>query len=125
MNKVSHFELPADDITRARKFYSDVFGWASNEVPEMEYTMVQTGPTDEHGLTQEPGFVNGGMLQREEGLTAPIITIEVPDIDAAAEQVEANGGQVIISRQRVGDMGYSSYFKDTEGNTIGLWQNVA
>lgn len=125
MNKVSHFELPADDIARARKFYSDVFGWASNEVPEMDYTMVQTGPTDEQGLTQEPGFVNGGMLQREEGLTAPIITIEVPDIDAAAEQVEANGGQVIISRQRVGDMGYSSYFKDTEGNTIGLWQNVA
>ncbi len=125
MNKVSHFELPADDITRARRFYSDVFGWASNEDPEMQYTMVQTGPTDEQGVTQEPGFVNGGMRQRDAGITSPIITIEVPDIEAASEQLEANGGQIIISSQQVGELGFSAYFKDTEGNTIGLWQNAA
>ena len=33
MNKVQHFEIPADDISRAYKFYKDVFGWKEEEYP--------------------------------------------------------------------------------------------
>ncbi|HLM21427.1 MAG TPA: VOC family protein, partial [Propionibacteriaceae bacterium] len=27
MRKVVHFEIPADDVDRAKKFYGSVFGW--------------------------------------------------------------------------------------------------
>lgn len=123
MDKVIHFELPADDVSRARKFYGDVFGWNANEVPQMQYTLVQTAPSDEQGQPKELGSINGGMMKRTEPFGGPIITVGVDDIDEAARRIEANGGKVVLSKQQVGDMGFSAYFKDTEGNTIGLWQD--
>ena len=48
--RVVHFEVPYDDGERARAFYSDVFGWAIQYVPEFEYNLVQTGPTDDTGM---------------------------------------------------------------------------
>jgi hypothetical protein len=40
MDKVQHFEIPADDMVRAKKFYSSVFRWKIQDVPGMEYAMV-------------------------------------------------------------------------------------
>ena len=35
MDKVQHFEIPADDMARAKKFYGSVFGWRIQDVPGM------------------------------------------------------------------------------------------
>jgi uncharacterized protein len=51
------------------------------------------------------------------------VTISVADIDAALKNVEKLGGSQVGKKMPVGDMGWSAYFKDTEGNVIGLWQN--
>lgn len=125
MDKVIHFELPADDLPRARKFYNEVFGWISNEVPEVHYTMVQTGPSDEKGAPQEAGSINGGMMERNEAIGCPVITISVGEIEEATQRIQSHGGEILLSKTQVGDMGFSAYFKDTEGNTIGLWQDAA
>jgi predicted enzyme related to lactoylglutathione lyase len=122
--RVVHFEIPADDIDRAREFYSSAFGWNLSPVPEMDYTMVQSTPSDDTGMPKEPGSINGGMFKREEPLTAPVIVIDVDDIDKALETVGGLGGSMVIPRQPVGDMGFSAYFKDPEGNLIGLWQTA-
>jgi len=92
MDKVVHFEIPADDLERARKFYTSVFGWKMESVPEMEYILIGTTLVDEKGMPTEPGGINGGKIIRE--------------------------------KMQVGDMGYAAYFKDTEGNIIGLWQKI-
>jgi hypothetical protein len=42
MDKVIHFEIPADDIERARKFYKSTFGWKMDEVPGMDYVLIRT-----------------------------------------------------------------------------------
>ena len=55
----------------------------------------------------------------------PVITIDVDDIDAALEKIEALGGATVSARQEVGTMGWAAYFRDTEGNIVGLWQNAA
>ena len=57
---VVHFELPADDVERARKFYSKTFGWNVMPMPEMEYTMVGTGPATAEGMPSEPGTSGAG-----------------------------------------------------------------
>ena len=119
--KVIHFEIPAEDVERARRFYTDAFGWQTQSMPQMDYTLVTTTPTGDQGPT-EPGAINGGMLHRRGLFTAPVIVIDVADIDEALARVEQLGGKIAAGRQAVGEMGYTGYFHDPEGNLIGLWQ---
>jgi predicted enzyme related to lactoylglutathione lyase len=124
MNSVVHFELPADDVERAQAFYREAFDWKMNSMPGMGYTMVSTTDTDESGRPATPGAINGGMLARQTPITAPVVTISVDDIDDALNRIEKLGGRTALGRQAVGDMGFSAYFTDTEGNVVGLWQNA-
>jgi hypothetical protein len=124
MDKVVHFEIPFDDGERATSFYRDAFGWQLNSMPNFQYTLATTTPTDERGNHTESGGINGGMLHRQAPITSPVITIGVQDIDEALARVEKLGGKVTIGRQQVGDVGFSAYVQDTEGNLIGLWQKA-
>jgi predicted enzyme related to lactoylglutathione lyase len=121
--RVVHFEIPYDDGARARAFYQRAFDWQLQEVPEMGYTLVMTGPVGEQGPT-EPGFINGGMMQREGDYTAPNLVIDVDNLEAALKSVNEAGGTTVSERQPVGDMGFTAYFKDTEGNLVGLWETA-
>ncbi len=122
--RVVHFEIPADDLSRAQTFYQDAFGWNINTMPELQYAMVSTTPTDDSGMPTEPGGINGGMLKRQMPIMNPVVTINVDDMDAAMKRVEELGGKCLGDKAAVGDMGYAAYFTDTEGNTLGLWQNM-
>jgi predicted enzyme related to lactoylglutathione lyase len=122
--KVVHFEVPFDDGDRARAFYRDVFGWQLQVIPEMQYTMVSTGPMTQDGMPAEPGFIGGGMLDRQGDVDRPVITIEVDNMDDALTSIAAHGGQAVGEPMKVGDMGIACYFKDSEGNLMGLWQNA-
>jgi predicted enzyme related to lactoylglutathione lyase len=121
---VVHFEIPADDLQRAQGFYREAFGWDLRSMPEMGYVLVSTTPTDEQGAPQQAGAINGGMLARHGPITAPVVTVQVPSIDEALQRVERLGGSQAIGKQAVGTMGFSAYFKDPEGNLIGLWENA-
>jgi uncharacterized protein len=122
-DRVVHFEIPYDDGDRARAFYGEAFGWDLQSWPEGEYTLVTTGPTGESGAS-EPGFINGGMMKREAPYGSPVIVIAVDDIDASMATVERLGGTTVVAKQPVGDMGWAAYFKDPEGNLMGLFQNA-
>jgi predicted enzyme related to lactoylglutathione lyase len=119
-----HFEIPHDDGDRARAFYEKAFGWQLMPIPEMGYTIVMSGPSGEQGPT-EPGFINGGMMQREEPFTAPNVVIDVENLENALKAVNDAGGSTVAERQPVGDMGFVAYFRDTEGNLIGLWETAS
>ena len=121
--RVVHFEIPFDDGDRARDFYKTTFGWGLTPMPEMGYTMVSTGPMGDQGPS-EPGYIGGGMMQRSEPSQGPIITVDVEDIDATLATIEQHGGKTVTPRQDVGQMGFSAYFNDPEGNLMGLWQNA-
>ena len=125
MDKVIFFEIPADNLERARKFYGTVFGWKMNEIPQMHYTQIGTVEADVLGVRgkpKEPGAINGGMLQRHDSVKSPVIYINVKNIDEAAATIEQNGGKVIQPKAPVGNFGFAAYFSDTEGNVVGLWQ---
>ncbi len=122
--KVVHFEVPFDDAERALAFYRDVFDWQITSMPEMRYNLVSTGPAGEDGGPTEPGYIGGGMLSREDPVTSPVIVLAVDDIDATLQQVESHGGTTVMPKQPVGEMGFAAYFRDSEGNTMGLWQDA-
>ena len=124
MDKVVHFEIPTEKLERAKKFYSDVFGWRMNPVPEMNYVIVHTAEVDKQNMPKTVGAINGGMMNKMEHITGPVITIDVENIDKKVEKIKKAGGKLVMDKMRVGEMGYAAYVKDTEGNVIGLWQTT-
>ncbi|MFZ0830338.1 MAG: VOC family protein [Thermoplasmata archaeon] len=122
--KVVHFELPADNVERARTFYKKTFQWGIQPMPEMNYTMVQTTPSDADGMPSELGGINGGIAARGNAspVKAPVITIAVDDIEQSLKQIGKNGGKTVQGKQAIGPMGFTAYFQDTEGNIVGLFQ---
>jgi predicted enzyme related to lactoylglutathione lyase len=123
--RVVHFEIPFDDGDRARSFYKDVFDWQVVQMPEMGgYTLVMTGPSGDAGPT-ESGFINGGMLSREQGAASgPVVVIDVPSIDESLAKIGTLGGSTVVGKTPVGDMGFAAYFTDPEGNVVGLWETA-
>ena len=51
--------------------------------------------------------------------------VDVDDIDAALAKITALGGSTFREKMEVPGMGWNAYFKDSEGNLVGLWQNAA
>ena len=125
MRKIVHFEIPADDEARARDFYREVFGWQLQEMPELDYTIVMTTPVDEQTqLPTEPGAINGGLMKRSADTPTPVLTVDVESIDHAMKEIESRGGSVVKGRTEIPGMGAFAYFKDTEGNVMGLWESA-
>jgi predicted enzyme related to lactoylglutathione lyase len=125
MDSIVHFEIPAKDVKRASTFYTKAFGWQITQFPGFEYWSLGTTPSTQDGTPTSPGAINGGMGKK--GVMAPntvTVTISVTDIDAALANVKKLGGKVTGKKTPVGDMGFSAYFEDTEGNNIGLFQSA-
>jgi predicted enzyme related to lactoylglutathione lyase len=123
--RVVHFEVPFDDGDRARAFYGAVFRWTLQDMPDMDYTIAMSGPVSEQGAPAEPGYINGGMFRRGEGEPrSPVIVVDVGDIDETLEHVTTYGGTVLSPKAPVGAMGFAAYFRDTEGNVVGLWESA-
>lgn len=124
MDKVVHFEIPVDDLERAKSFYGSIFGWKLDDFPGMGYTGITTVPTGEDHMPTQPGAINGGMMQRTDKVAAPVVAINVDSVDACVEKVQAGGGAVVTPKVEIAGMGYYAYVNDSEGNVIGLWQNL-
>ena len=123
MDKVVHFEIPADDVARAKEFYGSIFEWELQDYPEMQYTIAMTVPVDDKQMPTQPGAINGGMMKRSNTTpSSPVLTIEVQSIDEALKKIEAGGGETVTPRTPIPGMGAFAYFKDTEGNTLGLFE---
>ena len=63
-------------------------------------------------------------MQRDRATPSPIVTIDVPAIDDSLKQIEGAGGEVVQARTEIPGMGAFAYFKDSEGNVMGLWETV-
>jgi predicted enzyme related to lactoylglutathione lyase len=124
MDSVIHFEIPAKDPMRVSSFYKDAFGWQFSQYPGVDYWSIGTTASDQNGMPTAPGAINGGLGRKGRPLDAPTVTIRVEDIDKAVERIKQLGGKLAEKKTKVADMGFTAYFKDTEGNLIGLWQDA-
>jgi uncharacterized protein len=122
MDKVEHFEIPADDPERALNFYKQVFNWELNPVPGVDYIRLLTIRVNQEAISRRPFEVNGAILKRDSILRSPVVTISVSDMNETLKKIVERGGSVVVDKTEFGDRGYTAYFKDTEGNLMGLWQ---
>ena len=117
MPSIVHFEIPVDDIERARKFYSDLFGWKIEKAGPMDYWMINTKPSE-----TDPG-IDGGMMARQNPQQTPVNYIGVPSVDEYSAKVESHGGQVGMPKTAVPGIGYFAICLDTENNPFGIWED--
>jgi predicted enzyme related to lactoylglutathione lyase len=117
MPTIVHFDLPADDLERAKKFYENLFDWKFNKVPmQTPFYLIET---KDHEGNQG---VRGGMGKRM--LPAQTISnyIDVPSVDEYLAKVKKLGGNIITPKTAVPGWGYQAICVDTENNKFGLWE---
>ncbi len=119
MSKVIHFELNAQDVSRAVEFYRNAFGWEISEwAGGPEYYLIKAGPGDEPGI-------DGAIIPAPGKGPMTVVTIGVENIEESLERLRRAGGQTLSSEiQDIPGIGRFAYCLDTEGNQIGLLQPV-
>jgi predicted enzyme related to lactoylglutathione lyase len=113
MAHVEHFEIPADDVARATSFYRTVFGWSTEAWDDDNIMISPTGD----GI--------GGDIHKRGALAHPTVVVTVDRIEETISAIEANGGRVLGEIQPLGDTSRWMYVEDCEGNTIGLYDEIA
>ena len=115
MGRIVHFEITADDVARARKFY-EIFDWEITDagMPGADYWLAKTG---EGGMG-----IDGAIMPRAYNAQPSIIWIGGGDLEATIARVVASGGSVRGEKQTVPGVGDTIYATDTEGNTFGIIQ---
>jgi len=121
---IVHFEIPADDVEKLRKFYSKLFGWKITKTPgPMEYWMIHTVPVDKKGMPIRPG-VNGGMMKRQQPEHKPVNYIAVESVDEYTKKIKALGGKVLVPKMVVPGIGWWALALDPEGNQFAILQSM-
>jgi hypothetical protein len=117
---IVHFEIPADDVEKLKKFYSGLFGWKIEKTPgPAEYWMIETVPVDEKGNAVRPG-VNGGIMKRQNPEHKPVNYVAVESVDDYVKKIEALGGRMIVSKMEVPGVGWWALALDPEGNQFAI-----
>jgi predicted enzyme related to lactoylglutathione lyase len=123
-NPVVHFEMGYQDRARMVKFYESVFGWETEQMgPDMgNYVVAHTTATDDKGMVQTPGAINGGFYQKTDNplSQAPSVVVSVDDINEAVKAVVAAGGKILGGMDQAGN--HSDEPQMIPG--VGLWISV-
>jgi predicted enzyme related to lactoylglutathione lyase len=113
---IMHFEIPADDVERAKTFYKQLLGWQISPAEGFEdYWLIQTG--------EEGQDLGGGLMKRQAPGQGPVSYVQVESVTEYATRVQKLGGQVIVPKSPVPGMGWFAHCMDTESNIFALWED--
>jgi len=114
---VVHLEIPAEDVERAKAFYTTLFGWQFSNPPGFEdYWQFETGESGKD--------LAGGMMKRQDPNQVGLVNyVNVGSVDEFVAKVQELGGQVIFPKMAVPGMGWFAHCMDTEGNVFAMWED--
>jgi predicted enzyme related to lactoylglutathione lyase len=120
MANIAYFQIPADDVGRAKKFYQSLLGWKI----EPNTTLLDRSLQWQDIITGEPeeGTMNtGGIYKRM--MPGPIMNfVRVEDFDKVLASVVKLGGTIVMPKNEIKAVGIVAVIQDTEGNILGLWK---
>ncbi|NIX76922.1 VOC family protein [Microvirga terricola] len=118
MNPVVWFEIPVNDLDKAKAFYEHILGLTLSPMDMGEAKMVFFPMSDQ----QQPGAT--GALMKSDGYApshnGTVIYFEVPDIEGTLKKVAEKGGKTLVPKMSIGQYGFIAHFEDTEGNRVAL-----
>ena len=105
--------------TGPASFTAMYFGWSVTKM-ELEggavYWLIDTGKEPAEGI-------NGGMMPRPNSEAVTTVILDVTSVDEYVDKITAGGGTLLVHKFAVPGVGYAAYFKDTEGNTFGIFED--
>jgi predicted enzyme related to lactoylglutathione lyase len=115
-HRVVHFEIAGDDPAKLAKFYTDLFGWKIEKMPNpgFDYWSCETG----QGLG-----INGAIMKRMSPQQSITNYVSVEKIDAMVEKAKGLGANIIVPKTVVPNMGWFAIALDPQNNMIGFWQH--
>ena len=108
-----HFEIPSANPDQSMAFYADVFGWSFQRFGADDYWMCKTGDTGEPGI-------DGAIMLRRDPSQPVVNSIIVDSVDQFSDRITNAGGNMVVPKTPIGDVGFVSYFKDVDGNIFGI-----
>jgi uncharacterized protein len=122
---IVHFDIPAIDIEKIKKFYMDLFGWSMNNYPgPTVYYLVGTVPVDEKMMMPIRPGVNGGLYDRKDStipeMAKPTNYISVESVEEYSKKVMDLGGKIVVPKMEIPGLGWWALVLDPEGNHFGL-----
>ena len=110
---VVHFEVQGNDRAALAQFYGQLFGWKTNDMPEMNYTMVETGGD---------GGINGGIARTPEGAPGGVtFYVGSDDVAGSLKRAEDLGGRTVAGPMDMPGGHTWALFADPEGHVVGLY----
>ncbi|HLG03300.1 MAG TPA: VOC family protein [Bacteroidia bacterium] len=110
---ITHIEIPAPDLKKAAEFYSKVFGWKVDILPDNNYAMYRM--TENSG-----GGFDASAKPAVEG-TGPGLVINVDNIPSKLNEIKSAGGKVVMDKTEIpGGFGFFARFLDPNGNYMQL-----
>lgn len=116
MPKVIHFQIFADDIERAKKFYTSVFDWKMEKINlnNVDHYFIFSKDYEQESF--------GHITKREQKIDCIVDYIGVASIDESFKKIEENNGTIMIPKTPVNGYGWYALCRDSEGNIFGLWE---
>ncbi|KPJ60997.1 MAG: hypothetical protein AMJ46_03115 [Latescibacteria bacterium DG_63] len=113
-NRLCHFEFQASDVAKTKEFYSKIFDWEFEDSTE-GYTMIKTGTAPD-----------GGLMAKPEGAPAPCLQVYflVDSVEETLKKVKNAGGQVLVPKTPVQDMGFFAFFMGPDDVGVGIWESA-
>ena len=119
-NSLNWLEIPATDISMAKKFYETVFSIKMEPVQEMMGIKMTFFPNDPGN-----GKASGGLVQSDmhkPSVDGSVIYLNAnPGIQPVIDRIAAAGGKELMPKTEISpEIGYMAFFIDSEGNKVGL-----
>ncbi len=114
-HRIVHFEIPADQPESLAKFYTTLFGWQIEKMPNtsFDYWLCRTG--------DGPG-IDGAIMKRMDPRQTVTNYTDVEQIDASLEKALSLGATITVPKSPVPGMGWFAMALDPQGNPFGFWQ---
>jgi predicted enzyme related to lactoylglutathione lyase len=112
-NPFVHVELNTTDISKAKDFYSKLFDWKLEDVPDMAYTMIKVGEGTGGGMMKHP--VPGAP-------SSWLAYVMVDDVNASTAKAKGLGATILKDTTEIPGVGWFSIFTDPTGATLALFK---
>lgn len=115
-NPFVHIELQTQDPGKSKKFYAALFDWKLEDIPGMDYTIINVGEGTGGGMMKKP------MPDMPDNWFPYVL---VDDVAASTKKAQSLGATICREVTEVPGMGWFSVITDPTGAAFGLWQAKA
>ena len=121
-NVLTWFEIPVNDMQRAKTFYETVLDIKMETLGNQQEEMVFF-PRLPDTIMAQSGILSGALVKSDQlkpSLNGPLIYLNAyPAIDDVIQRIKPAGGELLAEKTKI-PAGFIAVFKDTEGNRLAL-----